>query len=165
MIQSSAVVFFLAAAVVFSLLACSARTTERVLWGAVGCSVGLGLAVQLCGGGYYGVLTLAIFLVADLAIYLYLRTQNILPSAPPKNAKLDRIFRIFFLWLGLCAVSGAAVLLFWAQPDLPSPISGAYGTASMHEGLWSEGWLLALISFASLLGLVVGGFFLVRRDR
>lgn len=152
-------------ALVFALMACSSRTAERLLWGAVLCSIGLGLAVQISGGSYYGLMMSAAFLVTDLVVYLYFRTQNLLPSRPPKNMRTDRLFRIFFLWLAACAVTGLGIILFQAELGLPPPASGSPGLVFLHDRIWAADWLLVLIPVLSMIGFVVGGFFLVRRER
>jgi hypothetical protein len=164
MTASAAVVAFLVVALVSALLACSARTAERLLWGTALCSAGLGAAVQISGGGYYGLMLLAVFLVTDLAVYLYLRTQYLLPSRPPKRPQADRAFRVFFLWLAGCAGFGAAFFLFRGEgfPRFESPVS--VGIAHLHERVWSDGWLLVQLPVVALIGLVIGGFFLVRRE-
>lgn len=164
MISEIGAVFFLFLALLAGLVACTARFTERLLWGAVLCSVCLGLAVQFGYGGYYGVITLGSFLISDLVIYLYLRTQNLVPAQPSRNARVDRLYRIFFLWLGLCAVGGGAAVLFSAEPD--TLMRGeAPGMAILHERIWGPDWILVAVPILSLLILVVGGFFLVRRER
>ena len=108
---SLAVTLLLLLALVASVLAISSESTERLLWGGALASLGLGAAVELACGGYYGFLMIAVFLMSDLAIYLFFRTQRLLPAQPPPSARNDRLFRLFFLWLALCAVAGSAVQL------------------------------------------------------
>jgi len=165
MTEPMAMLIFLTFALLFALLACSARTAERLLWGSVLCSLGLGVAVQISGGSYYGIIMIAALLVTDLVVYLYFRTQNLLPARPPVNLRLDRLFRIFFLWLAACCVVGVSVVLFKADPGLPLRAAGSPGLAILHERIWATDWLLVLIPVVSLVGFVVGGFFLVRKER
>lgn len=157
-------VIFLIVALGAGVIACTASLTERLLWGSAVCSFALSVAVQFSYGGYYGVLLLGSFLVADLVIYLYFRTQNLLPARPARNARADRVYRIFFVWLAFCAVAGGAIALFSVDPGLPLRGDGA-GMATLHERVWGADWILVAIPVFSLLVLVMGGFFLVRKER
>ncbi|RZA04753.1 MAG: hypothetical protein EOP11_14380 [Proteobacteria bacterium] len=158
------VALFLLVALGAGAAACTASFTERLLWGSALCSVALSLAVQFTYGGYYGVLMLGSFLVADLVVYLYFRTQNLLPKRPPRNLRADRLYRAFFLWLAFCGVAGGGIALFNADPGLP--LRGeAPGMGLLHERIWGPDWILVAIPVFSLLVLVVGGFFLVRKER
>ena len=165
MILMAALSGFLLLAFLFALLACTARTTERLLWGAVICSLGLGLAAQVAGGGYYGLMMLAVFLATDLVIYLYFRTQSLLPERLPKNRRADRVYRIFFLWLALCAVAGSVLLAIGPEMNLPSSLADGPGLSLLHGRIWGGDWLLILVPLLSIVGLVVGSFFLVRKER
>jgi hypothetical protein len=165
MIESVAIIIFLAAAFFCALLACSARTTERLLIGSALCSLGLGLAVQVSGGSYYGLMMLSAFIVTDVVVYLYLRTKNIVPSRQPKNKKADMLFRIFFLWLSGCGVGGAALLLFNPGNEIISVPSTKGSLTLLHEHIWGADWLLLFVPMLSLVALVIGGFLLVRRER
>lgn len=164
MTGSLVILIFLTLAFVFAAVACASRTAERFLWGSVICSLGLGLAVQVSGGSYYGLTMVAVFLVTDIVVYLYFRTQRLLPAGPPKNPRSDRLFRVFFLWLAACFVAAAGFVLFRSEPFLPARALDGPGLRFLHERIWASDWLLLLISFISLLGLVTGGFFLVRRE-
>lgn len=165
MIESALILVFLVMALVFALLACSSRTAERLLWGSVLCSLGLGVAVQITGGSYYGMMMVSAFLVTDLVVYLYFRTQSLVPSRPPINIRADQLFRIFFLWLAACGIVGLGILLFQSDPGLPMRAADNPGLRLLHERIWAADWLLILIPVVSLVGLVIGGFFLVRRER
>lgn len=165
MIESLFVAGFLSVAFLFALLACTARSTERLLWGTVLCSLGLGVAAQISGGGYYGLVMLAAFLATDLVIYMYFRTQGLLPARPPKNVRADRIFRVVFLWLALTAVAGGAMLIFQPEMSLPAKLAEVPGMALLHERVWADDWLLILVPSLTIIGLMAGGFFLVRKER
>jgi sterol desaturase/sphingolipid hydroxylase (fatty acid hydroxylase superfamily) len=158
------VALFLVLALLAGVLACTASFTERLLWGSAVCSCALSLAVQFSYGGYYGVVMLGSFLVADLVIYLYFRTQNLLPARPTRNVRTDRLYRVFFLWLALCGVVGGGTALFTAEPGLPLRAEGT-GMTLLHERVWGPDWILVAIPIFSLLVLVMGGFFLVRKER
>jgi hypothetical protein len=165
MIEAFFIAGFLSVSLVFALLACTARSTERLLWGTVLCSLGLGVAAQISGGGYYGLVMLAVFLATDLVIYMYFRTQGLLPSRPPKNPRADRIFRVVFLWLGITAVAGGALPIFQPEMGLPAKLAEVPGMSLLHERIWANDWLLILVPSLTLVGLMAGGFFLVRRER
>lgn len=164
MIDSAFTFAFLAVALLFALLAATSRSNERILWGTVLCSLGLGCAAQVSGGGYYGLLMLAVFLVTDLVIYLYFRTQNLLPARPAKNPRSDRLFRIVFLWLGATAVAGVGWLISDPDSGLPPRPDTVPGMSLLHERIWTGDWLLILIPTLALLALITGGFFLVRKE-
>jgi hypothetical protein len=152
-------------ALVAAFMAASARSTERLLWGSLLCSIFLGLAVEAAGHGYYGIMMIAVFLVTDLVIYLFFRTQALLPARASSNRRTDRLFRIFFLWLAFCGIAGAGLAIFNPYSSMPWSGGGNRGVALLHERLWSDNWLFILIPLISLVVLVVGGFFLVRRER
>lgn len=164
MIAEYGVVFFLLVALLAGVLACSASFTERLLWGSAICSCALSFAVQFSYGGYYGLVMLGSFLVADLVIYLYFRTQNLLPARPPRNLRTDRLYRVFFVWLAFCGVVGSGFALFSLEPGLPTRGEGT-GLALLHERIWGPDWILVAIPIFCLLVLVTGGFFLVRKER
>ena len=145
--------------------AVTASSTERLLWGLLISSTGLGLAVQLYGGGYYGMLMVAVFLVTDLMVYLFFRSLKLLPAREAKHPRGDRAFRVFFLWLSLCAM-GVVLLLSFYMPDpdgvwtaTPSPI------APLYARVWAGDWLLTALPVLGLVVLVTGGFFLVRKEQ
>lgn len=151
-------------AFVTGLVAVTGSSTERLLWGSVLSSVGLGGAVELFRGGYYGILIIAVFLVSDLVLYLFFRTQKLLPSRPPHNARTDLFYRVFFVWLAGCGFVAGAVALFaglgeTGVEDVQS------GLTLLHERAWGVDWLFILCLAMMLVGVVAGGFFLVRRDR
>lgn len=146
-------------------MACASRSAERLLWGAMLCSLGLGFAVQVSGGSYYGLLMLAAFLVTDFVVYLYFRTQNIAPSLSPKNIRLDRMARVFFFWIAACAVVGGGIFLFQAEPSLPMRSENGHSLELLHTRIWAADWLLVFIPVLTLVGMVIGGFFLVRKER
>ena len=157
--------FLLGLAFLSTLRAVSAASTERLLWGLLASSIGLGLAVQLRGDGYYGLLMVAVFVLTDLMIYLFFRSLRLMPAGKSRHARGDRLFRAFFLWVSLCAIAGAAALAFtqngaeiWAEP-------GASGMALLASRVWAGDWLLAALPVLGLVVLATGGFFLVRRER
>jgi hypothetical protein len=164
MIGLFGIVAFLLVALFFAFLACMARTTEAFLWGAALCSLGLGVAVQISGGGYYGLVMLGAFLVTDLVIYLYFRTQGMLPATAPKNPRVDRVFRVVFLWLALTAIGGGAFVVFQPGTALPGASAPGQALALLHEKIWAADWLLILIPTLAIVAFVAGGFFLVRKD-
>lgn len=159
------ILFLLALAFLSTLRAVTAATTERLLWGMLASSIGLGLAVQVRGDGYYGLLMVAVFVLTDLMIYLFFRSLRLMPDRPARNARADRLLRTFFLWISFCAIAGSAVLAFtqgsteiWATPV-------ASGMSLLSERVWAGDWLLAALPVLGLLVMVTGGFFLVRRER
>lgn len=159
------ILFLLALAFLSTLRAVTAATTERLLWGMLASSIGLGLAVQVRGDGYYGLLMVAVFVLTDLMIYLFFRSLRLMPDRPARNARADRLLRTFFLWISFCAIAGSGVLAFtqgsteiWATPV-------ASGMYLLSERVWAGDWLLAALPVLGLLVMVTGGFFLVRRER
>jgi hypothetical protein len=155
---------FLFIAFFATLRAVTAGTTERLLWGSLALSTCLGLAVQLRGGGYYGILMVAVFVVTDLMLYLFFRSLRLLPDRPPRYARGDRAYRVFFLWLSLCAMAGILLLAFApVGADVwTAPAGSAIGL--LYARVWAGDWLLAALPVLGLVALVTGGFFLVRRD-
>ena len=159
-----AILFLLAVSFVSTFRAVSATTTERLLWGMLIASIGLGLAVQLQGGGYYGLLMVAVFVLTDLMIYLFFRSLRLMPDHPAKNARTDRLLRTFFLWISFCGIAGSAALAFMqSTPEIwNSPASSGMGL--LADRVWAGDWLLVALPVLGLLILVTGGFFLVRRE-
>lgn len=155
----------LGVALVAALLAVTSDSTERLLWGSLLCSAGLGTAVECVSGGYYGILTVAVFLTADILVYLYFRTQNLLPARPARNRRADWLYRLFFLWLAFCSVVAGALAIMETEENVPPPTAEAASLALLHERIWANDWLLALIPLLFLLVIVAGGFFLARRER
>lgn len=165
MILSGLGIFALFAALVGALLAGTSRSSERLLWGAVISSVGLASAVLVGGGGYYGVVMLAAFLVTDLVVYLSFRNLSLVPARPPENPRADRGYRIFFLWVALVAIGGGVGALFQLDLLPPAEPDRAVALALLHDRVWAADGLLFAIPVFCVLMLVMGGFFLVRRDR
>lgn len=154
----------LALGLVSAIMAITSDSTERLLWGSILCSIGLGAAVEFVSGGYYGILIIAVFLAADIVVYLYFRTQELLPARPARNRRADWLYRLFFLWLSFCSVV-AGGLAIMDYGDMPARASAGPSLALLHERIWSSDWLLAVIPLLFLLVIVTGGFFLVRRER
>ncbi|MGZ3696363.1 MAG: hypothetical protein ACXVBL_18945 [Bdellovibrionota bacterium] len=148
-----------------AIMAITSDSTERLLWGSVLCSIGLGAAVEFVSGGYYGILIIAVFLAADLVVYLYFRTQELLPARPARNRRADWLYRLFFLWLAFCSVVAGGLAIMDLGDSMPVNSAAAPSLALLHERIWSADWLLALIPILFLLVIVTGGFFMVRRDR
>ncbi len=155
----------LAVAFLSTLRAVTAASTERLLWGMLTASIGLGLAVQLRADGYYGLLMVAVFVLTDIMLYLFFRSLKLLPDRPAKNERSDRLLRTFFLWLSLCGVAAAVALAFtysnneiWSLPPAP-------GLGLLADRIWAGDWLLAILPVLGLAVLVTGGFFLVRREQ
>ena len=146
------------------LRAVTANTTERLLWGMLALSICLGIGVQARGGGYYGIMMVAVFLVTDLMVYLFFRSLRLLPSSVPAMAGGDRAYRIFFLWLSLCAVVGVFVFAFVPSSPEVWMSSNSSTIELLHRRVWGGDWLLIALPFAGLATIVTGGFFLVRRD-
>lgn len=144
--------------------AATASSTERLLWGSLSLSICLGLAVELRGGGYYGIQMVAVFVVTDLMLYLFFRSLKLLPDRPARHARGDRAYRVFFLWLSLCAIGGSLLLAFAPVSDgiWSSPASSEIGL--LYARIWSGDWLLVALPVLGLVILVTGGFFLVRRE-
>ncbi len=155
----------LALAFISAFRALSSASTERLLWGLLASSVGLGLAVQLYGDGYYGLLMVAVFVLTDLMLYLFFRSLNLLPAVKSKSIRGDRAFRVFFLWISFCAIAGVTALAF---SDGGSEIWAAPARSEMSllaDRIWSADWLLSALPILGLVVLATGGFFLVRRER
>jgi hypothetical protein len=157
--------FLLSLALISALRAVSAASTERLLWGLLASSIGLGLAVQLRSGGYYGLLMVAVFVLTDLMIYLFFRSLKLAPSRPARSERNDRLFRIFFLWVSFCAIAGSLLFVFKQNSQEAWVSSQTSGMALLANRLWAGDWLLACLPVLGLAVLVTGGFFLVRRER
>lgn len=155
----------LSVAFVATLLAVTSRSTERLLWGSILSSVGLGLAVQLRGGSYYGLLMVAVFVITDLVLYLFFRSQKLLPAQGARHEKGDKLFRVFFLWLALCAVAGTVAIVFSPAAGELWREGGGTGLALLHERVWAADWLLLILPVLALVVIVTGGFFLVRKEQ
>jgi hypothetical protein len=159
----SVIILFLA--FVAAILAVTSENAERLLWGSVLCSMGLGLAVELLSGGYYGILVTSVFLAVDTIIYLYFRTQNLIPARETKNPRANFVFQVFFVWIFLCVIAlGGLGLVEFGALFSDSPGDG-WGMHLLYEKIWGADWLLILIPILTLLGMVTGGFFLVRKER
>jgi hypothetical protein len=157
-------VLLLAVALIATLRAVTAHSTERLLWGSLVASACLGLAVQVRGGGYYGILMVAVFVVTDLVLYLFFRSLRLLPDRPARNARGDRAYRVFFLWLTFCVMAVILLLAFApADQEIWSAPSGA-AMELLNSRVWAGDWILAALPILGLVVLVTGGFFLVRRD-
>jgi hypothetical protein len=150
-------VVLLVVAFLAGLRAATASSTERLLWGSLALSMCLGLAVELRCEGYYGIQMVAVFVVTDLMLYLFFRSLKLLPDRPARNAQSDRAYRVFFLWLSLCAIGGVLMLAF-------APVSDSVWASPASNEIWSGDWLLAALPGLGLVILVTGGFFLVKRD-
>lgn len=147
-----------------TLRAVTASSTERLLWGSLVSSACLGLAVQLRGEDYYGILMVAVFVVTDLMLYLFFRSLRLLPDRPPRKARGDRAYRVFFLWLSFCVMAGILLLAFAPVGDglWSAPAGTAIGL--LYSRVWAGDWILAALPVLGLVALVTGGFFLVRRE-
>lgn len=148
-----------------SFLAAVTRETEKLLWGTVLCSVGLGLAVLLSGGSYFGILVLSTFLITDLLIYLYFRSISVQPRKKIQHKSMDRLNRIFMLWIGLCSFGLAALTLhnFMERNALSEERLSAISI--LHQRIWGDDWYLLLLTTLMVALLALGGFFLVRREK
>jgi hypothetical protein len=147
-----------------TLRAVTASSTERLLWGSLIASMCLGFAVQVRGGGYYGILMVAVFVVTDLMLYLFFRSLRLLPERAARSARGDRAYQVFFLWLALCAMAGVLLLAFAPVGDeiWTSPAGTAIGL--LYARVWAGDWILPALPVLGLVALVTGGFFLVRRE-
>lgn len=159
------IVVSLCLALAAAILAVTSDTTERLLWGSGLCSIGLGMAVELVSGGYYGILLLTVFLAADTVVYLYFRTQNLTPGREAKNRRGDFIYRVFFLWLAFCFVSLGSIALMESDSLFPAVQPESSMLALLYDRIWGPDWMLVLIPVLTLIGTVTGGFFLVRKER
>lgn len=144
--------------------AVTASSTERLLWGSLMSSACLGLAVQLRGGGYYGILMVAVFVVTDLMLYLFFRSLRLLPDRPARHARGDRAYRVFFLWLSFCVMAGILLLAFAPTGDAIWSAPPAAAIELLYARVWAGDWILAALPVLGLVALVTGGFFLVRRE-
>lgn len=165
MMVAGVICAFVLLAVAASVMAGSSRSTERLLWGSVLCSVGLATAVELSQGGYYGVVMLSAFLVTDLVLYLGFRTLNLLPARTAANPRADRLYRIFFFWIALCVAAGGVLALLQNDGWLPPADSSSPGLNILHERIWTTDWIFLGIPAFSMLVVVIGGFYLVRKER
>ncbi len=148
-----------------TLRAVTAANIERLLWGMLASSIALGLAVQVRGNGYYGLLMVAVFVLTDLMIYLFFRSLKLMPDRPARNQRTDRLLRTFFLWISFCAIAATVLLAIahtsaeiWQAP-------AAAGMGLLSNRIWAGDWLLVALPVLGLSVLVTGGFFLVRRER
>ena len=155
---------FLLAAFLASLRAVTASSTERLLWGSLTLSICLGLAVELRGGGYYGILMGAVFVVTDLMLYLFFRSLKLLPDRPARHAQGDRAYRVFFFWLSLCAMGGILLLAFAPVSDGVWSSPSGSAIELLYARVWGGDWLLTALPVLGLVVLVTGGFFLVRSE-
>ncbi|HEY8280190.1 MAG TPA: hypothetical protein VIH99_11240 [Bdellovibrionota bacterium] len=152
-------------ALLAALRSVTAASTERLLWGSLISSIALGLAVQLRGGGYYGILMVAVFVITDLMVYLFFRSLHLMPARPPRSARSDRIYRVFFLWLSLCAAAGSLAFAFMPASDELWKAPSVSAASLLYERMWSGDWLLTILPVLGLVVLVAGGFFLVRGEQ
>jgi hypothetical protein len=163
-VKPAFILLLLAVSFLSTLRAVSAATTERLLWGMLISSIGLGLAVQLQGDGYYGLLMVAVFVLTDLMIYLFFRSLRLMPERAARNARTDRLLRTFFLWISFCGIAGSAALAFTHSGVEVWNAPAASGTVLLADRVWAGDWLLVALPVLGLLVLVTGGFFLVRRE-
>lgn len=158
-------IVFLLLAFFSSLFVVAGRSSEVMLLGAIFCSIGLSAAVQFVGGGYYGVLMLAVLLATDTMLFFYFRSSVSAPARSGKIKSQERIYRVFLLWLSL----GAAVLGVYSFIENVSLFDAkARGVVSFnlfHEKLWTNDWLLISTLIIALCLVVTGGFYLVRREK
>jgi hypothetical protein len=164
--MTAALILILLALAFFSTLrAVTAATIERLLWGMLASSIGLGLAVQLHGDGYYGLLMLAVFVLTDMMVYLFFRSLKLMPDNPARNARVDRFLRIFFLWVSFCGIAGIVGLVFTHSATEVWHVPASFGMGLLAERVWASDWLLVALPVLGMVVLVTGGFFLVRRER
>ncbi len=147
-----------------ALYSVTAASIERLLWGSLISSAGLGLAVQLHGGGYYGILMVAVFVVTDLMVYLFFRSLKLLPDREARNARGDRMFRIFFLWLSFCSLAGILLIAFLSDNEEIWRMPAVSAVDLLSGRIWGNDWFLVVLPMLGLVVLTTGGFFLVRRD-
>lgn len=158
-------VVFFAIAALAALSACTTQKTERLLLGSLVLSMGFACGAGVMGSGFYGFLFLSAFLVTDILVYLFSRTQELAPSSTPKNTRVERLYRAFFLSLSLGVVLVAGFVLFSVELDQSIFQVEHSGTAfGVLEGRsWEQDWLVLSVPLLTILSFVVGGFFLVRK--
>lgn len=148
-----------------TLVAAATRETEKLLWGTILCSLGLGLSILISGGGYFGVLVISVFLLTDLLLYLYFRSLYVHPKKKLINKAADRMNRIFMLWMGLCGFIIAAISMHEFIENNPFSGDRLRPVALLHQRIWGEDWYILSLA-TMIIGLVAfGGFFLVRREK
>jgi len=147
-----------------TLRAVTSSFNERLLWGSLVASGCLGLAVQVRGGGYYGILMVAVFVVTDLVLYLFFRSLRLIPTRSARHSRGDRAYRFFFLWLSFCLMAGSALLAFAPVGDAVWAASPTGGIELLYARVWGGDWILAALPVVGLVALVTGGFFLVRGE-
>lgn len=157
------IIFFLALASVSAVAACTAKNAKRVLWGLLTTTIGIGIAVELAIKGYLGVLVLSVFLVTDVVLYLFLRTQVLVPSDMPDSGKTDVFYRVSMLWVVFCSCLAGAFGIFSTEFHEFSTFDSSLRMAALYDKLWGNDWILILAMLLSLSVLVVGGFFLIRK--
>lgn len=159
----SLIVLSLIGALVSAFAACTATNAKKVLWGSLATTIGIGLSVELALKGYLGMLVISVFLVADVVLYLFLRTQQLLPNEEVGTRRTDIVYRVSMLWVVLCSCVAGAYWIFSQEfRSFPAPDS-AVRISALYEKLWGSDWILILAILFSLTVLVTGGFFLVRK--
>lgn len=157
------VVFFLVLASLSAVAACTAVSARRVLWGQLLATIAIGIAVEIAIKGYLGVLVLSVFLVTDVVVYLFLRTQTLVPKEPVQSAKTDTVYRSTMFWVILCACAAGAYAFFSTEFEPFSTYDSSLRLAALYDKLWGSDWLLVVALLFSLAAFVAGGFLLVRK--
>lgn len=149
----------------FALVSALSREVERLLWGSIFCSLGLGFAVIFAGGSYFGVLMSIIFLTVDLLFYFYLRSIFISQLQVKSSFRRTKVSNIFVLWLAICLLILVVIAiqkLFIAASEGLSLVSSI---SELENKAWGNDFILLFICFFILISISVGGFFLVRGNR
>jgi hypothetical protein len=165
MIYLSVLLSLLAGAVFFALFCVTSKTAEKFLWGSALCSLFLGASMQLSGGKYWGFIALGSFLITDLIVYLALRSLGFGTKGEAKHPRFDKILRIFFLWVAGSIVSLFLGSLFLGDQQLMVFSPQLSAPPNLEEKIWDQNWILILVPMGALVAHVVGGFFLVRKEK
>lgn len=162
--RDAATLLFLLTALAGAVAAGSASTTKRLLWGMIVATFGLGFAVETALEGYIGVLVISVFLVSDVVLYLFFRTQQLVPNPAGEKSRADLIYRISMLWMMLMASAAGSCWIFAADRSGAGESLAGPRMAALHEKIWGNDWLLIGALIFSISILAAGGFFLVRKE-
>jgi hypothetical protein len=159
-----ATLFFLITAACGALAACTAATAKRLLWGLIIASFGLGISIEVALEGYLGVLVVSVFLVTDVVLYLFLRTQEFFPLMEMKLSKFNMVYRISVLWAALASAIAGSIWIYSTERTINVSGFSESRMSALYEKIWGADWIIMASILFSIALLVVGGFFLVRKE-
>jgi hypothetical protein len=165
MIYFGSLILLLSGAVFFALFCVTSKTAEKFLWGSALCSLFLGASIQMGGGKYWGFIALGSFFITDLIVYLALRSLGFGAKGESRHPRLDKMLRIFFLW-----VAGSMLALFFGSlfgAEKQTMVFSIHLSPSpnLEEMIWDQNWILILVPMGAIVAHVIGGFFLVRKEK